>query len=287
MILLIIICSLTISFDFNSTKFFSKETTRILLVYVFADTHLFSLSNLKYFIRFGLNQSSNMDCFIIVQKVNNTRLDQMNLPSLPSFAHYIEHENECFDLGTIGWFFRSNRIQTKNYEYFFLLNSSARGPYLVSFYPSNDWYKIFTDRLNDYVKLVGPTINCQTSPHVQSYFWATDRKGMELLLNDSKIFSCHQSQVDAIYHGEIPASRVIFMAGFTIDSLMKKYQRRDFRKDGLQDCSTNANPTSEKQVDGISLDPFEIVFVKFKYLTNDFLHLQSRISAYDKWIHFQ
>jgi hypothetical protein len=44
------------------------------------------------------------------------------------------------------------------------------------------------------------------------------------------------------------------------------------------------NPTSDKNVDGISLDPFELVFIKLKFSTREFLHVQSRIAAYDKWI---
>lgn len=76
--------------------------------------------------------------------------------------------------------------------------------------------------LNNYTKLVGPTISCQSSPHVQSYFWATDRQGLELLINDGNIFACHQTQVDVIYHAEIMTSQIIFTAGFNIGSLMKK-----------------------------------------------------------------
>ena len=65
---------------------------------------------------------------------------------------------------------------------------------------------------------------------------------------------------------------------------MKKYQGFDFRVNQNSDCYGTENPTSENKVDGISLDPFEVVFVKLKYTTRDYLHTQSRIAAYDKWI---
>jgi len=292
-ILIIILLSIIILFGSyfkmpsRSTRFYminnemSNETFKVLVIYVFANTHSLSLSNLEFFIRVAVMKSSNVDYYIIIQKLN---MNNITLPVLPSYAHYIQHENKCFDLGTIGWFLSNGNINKDKYKYFIFLNSSVRGPYLVSYYQLKQWYSVFTNRLNEYVKLVGPTISCQTGPHVQSYFWALDHQGLSILLNTSKIFSCHQTQVNAIYNGEIPAGRVLFNAGFTIDSLMKKYQGYDFRKGGNRECFTMENPTSDKHVDGISLDPFEVVFIKFKFTTRDFLHVQSRIPAYDKWI---
>ena len=288
-IFLILIFSFIISIQFNDRTFSfrsTKKISKVLVIYVYAESHSFSLSNLKYFLRFGMKKCSNIDYYIIIQQMNNTKLNQMNLPLLPSNGHYVEHENECFDLGTIGWFLSKGITNKNRYKYFIFLNSSVRGPYLVSYYEENQWEKIFTNRLNDYVKLVGPTISCQASPHVQSYFWAMDRIALDILLNDSEIFSCHQTQVDAIYRGEIPASRLLFNNGFTIGSLMKKYQKIDFLKDGTRDCLYTQNPTGDKQVDGISLDPFEIVFVKFKSSSKDLQDLQQRISVYDRWVHF-
>ncbi len=288
-----IISSLTYSYrsipidNINNNKLnlkISEESYRVLVIYVFADTHSLSKSNLEYFIRVAVLKTKNVDYYIILQQINDTHVNEKSLPKLPSYAYYIQHENKCFDLGTIGWFILSGKINRNNYKYFIFLNSSVRGPYLVSYYQLNEWYYAFTNRLNDYIKLVGPTISCQTSPHVQSYFWATDNKGLTLLLNDKNIFACHKTQVQTIYNAEIPATQVIFKAGFGIDSLMKKYQGFDFRVNRNQDCYRMQNPTSDKNVDGISLDPFELVFIKLKFSTRDFLHVQSRIAAYDKWI---
>jgi hypothetical protein len=262
----------------------SNESFKVLVIYVFANTHSLSLANLQYFIRVAVMKSTNVNYYIILQQFNNLTSIKSSLPSLPSYAHYIEHENKCFDLGTIGWFLSNGTINKDQYKYFIFLNSSVRGPYLVSYYQLKEWYSVFTNRLNNYIKLVGPTISCQVSPHVQSYFWATDQQGLSTLLKNGKIFTCHETQVNAIYNGEIPASRVLFDAGFSIDSLMKKYEGFDFRKDRNDDCYRMENPLMEKMVDGVSLDPFEIVFAKFKTSTREFLHIQSRIPAYDKWI---
>jgi hypothetical protein len=292
-ILIVVISGMTFSYGSIPSNIFvhnrsylkkDEDSNRVLVIYVYADTHSFSKSNLEYFVRVGVHKSSNVDYYIILQQINQTYVNETNLPELPRYAHYIRHENKCFDLGTIGWFLSNENINQNNYKYFIFLNSSVRGPYLVSYYEYNQWYDVFTKLINNYTKLVGPTISCQGAPHVQSYFWVTDKEGLSLLLKNGDIFTCHQTQVDAIYGGEIPASKVMFDAGFGIDSLMKKYKGYDFRINRNLDCERMENPTSDKKVDGISLDPFEVVFIKLKFSTNDYQHVQSRISAYDKWI---
>src|ERR1700722_18951296 len=76
------------SLDQNKTN-----STRVLVIYVYAKTHLLSEANLDY--------------FVILQQVNNAPVNESNLPILPSYANYIQHENKCFDLGTVGWFLSS------------------------------------------------------------------------------------------------------------------------------------------------------------------------------------
>lgn len=98
------------------------------------------------------------------------------------------------------------------------------------------WADVLFSKLNDEVKLVGPTINCEGSPlggdvggtwrrnpHVQSYVVATDRVGMHLLLTDPGVFQCYDSMWDTIYHSELGSSAAILDAGYNIDSLMVRY----------------------------------------------------------------
>ena len=95
------------------------------------------------------------------------------------------------------------------------------------------WTDILFSKLTDTVKLVGPTINCEGSPekgdvngvwrknpHVQSYLVATDQVGVNLLLEDQRVFQCYEDMWDTIYHSELGSSKVILDAGYNIDSLM-------------------------------------------------------------------
>jgi hypothetical protein len=256
--------------------------TRTLVVYVYGKTHGLAEENLAFFIRTAVHHSHDADYYFILQQINNITFNETKLPLLPSNAHYIQHENKCYDIGTIGWFLSRDIIDRTKYKYFIFLNSSIRGPFIVSYYENIIWYTIFTRRLNDHIKLVGSTINCEVFPHVQSYFWALDVKGLNLLLNNSSVFACHSNMMDTIYNGEIGASQIILNSGFGIDSLMKKYQNMDFGLASNRNCNNGTNPTFVG-VDGISLDPFEVVFVKIKdqsvYQDN-----RKRVDAYEKWM---
>lgn len=260
------------------------SSARTLVLYIYGKTHDLAEDNLEFFIRNAIRNIDDADYYIILQQINNKTFNEQNLPHLPSNAHYFQHENKCYDIGTIGWFLSKNITDKTKYKYFIFLNSSIRGPYIVSYYDNTIWYTIFTRRLNDRIKLVGCTINCEVFPHVQSYFWALDLEGLNLLLKDGTVLACHENQGETIFKGEIGDSRVIINAGFGISCLMKKYQDMDFRLEINQKCNYKRNPTFTN-VDGISLDPFEIVFVKIKHEFSQYQHNRERASAYEKWIY--
>lgn len=262
----------------------SKLPTRTLVVYVYGKTHELAQENLEYFIYTAINSTHDADYYIILQQINNVTVDEKQLPILPSNAHYLQHENRCFDIGTVGLFLTTNIHDRTKYKYFIFLNSSIRGPFIVSYYDSDIWYTIFTRRLNDQIKLVGCTINCEVFPHVQSYLWALDLQGLNLLLNDTTVLACYTDIGGTIHRSEIGASRVIINAGFGIDCLMKKYQNVDFRVEENRRCNNITNPTYAN-VDGLSLDPFEVVFVKIKESFPQYKQNRERVGTYEKWVH--
>ncbi len=259
--------------------------SRTLIVYVYGKSHALAEQNFAFFIRTAVRQSHDTDYYFILQEINKEAFDEVKLPELPSNAHYIQHENKCFDIGTIGWFLFSGLVDKNAYKYFIFLNSSVRGPFIVSYYDSPIWHTIFTRRLNDHIKLVGCTISCQRSPHVQSYLWALDLKTLDFLLNNGTIFTCHNSMVDTIHNAEVGASRLLLDSGYEIDSLMTKYRGVDFRYNRTAKCVDEANPTFNKRVNGITLDPYEVVFVKMKGVADQDLDNRERVNVYEAWVH--
>ena len=258
-------------------------STRTLIIYVYGETHASAEENLVFFIRAAVRSSHDADYYFILQQIKNKVPDEKKLPPLPSNAQYIQHEDKCFDLGSIGWLLSTGRIDRTKYKYFVFLNSSVRGPFIVSYHNDPVWFRIFTRRLTEYVRLVGCTFNCDPSPHVQSYLWAMNGNTLDFLLNSTKVFTCHESLHYAINDGEIAASRAIFQAGFSLDSLMTKYRDLDLRANFMIKCPYRTHPTPDRGVDGITLDPYEVVFVKIKAESHLFRHNLKRVHAYGNW----
>jgi hypothetical protein len=283
-------------------------------VYVYADTHRYARENLKYFVRTAVRANDHVHYYFILQRVGNISVNNSHFPTLPSNAWYVHHENKCFDIGTVGWFLRthfvgtfdtnvsslkihkSNNRDIKSYKYFIFMNSSIRGPFYPPYYFTiletyqNQyqnkfyWYSIFTQKLNHKVKLVGCTINCQISPHVQSYLLVTDLQGLLLLLRPERghdVFGCYKTLWSVTLNSEIAASTRILDNGFWIDSLQTKYQELDFSRKENRKCNREINPYFDKSVDGLTLDPYEVVFVKYNH--KDCKEAAERAAVYQQW----
>lgn len=295
------------------------------MVYVYANTHKYAYGNLKYFIETAVRERDGVDYIFILQRVGNKEINETEMPSLPKQnAFYIQHDNECFDYGTVGWFFheytisnfwkqsKSTTIDNKNYhrkfdisryKYFIFMNASIRGPFFPPYFLKflldyqkefNEpfyWYYIFTKRINSKVKLVGCTISCPKPQHVQSYFVVTDIIGLSILVKSDDtdgsprtgIFGCHASLSDDISISELGMSSRILESGYTIDSLLTIYQYVDFSKTKNDECTIYGNPYGDKNMEGTSLEPYEVVFVKHnnKKGTTD---AQQRAELYQRWM---
>lgn len=120
------------------------------------------------------------------------------------------------------------------------------------------WSDVLLSKVTDTVKLVGPTINCEGSPpsgnvdgewrrnpHVQSYLVATDRVGLQLLLNARDVFKCYESMWDTIYYSELGSSKAILDAGYNIDSLMVRSRHRPMLH-GIARRARNTDPHGER-----------------------------------------
>jgi hypothetical protein len=257
-------------------------------MYVWAESDVQYLDNLHFFVKHGVRGTHPIDYFFILQQVGDKPVNESRLPTLPPNARYIQHENKCMDIGTMGWFLSQNITNTTQYKYFFLMNSSIRGPFFTPFMEDLgiQWYEIYIRRITDEIKLVGSSISCEVRPHVQSYIMVTDTVGFAILnSNTSSVFKCHGSYVDAVHNGEIAASQSILRANYKIASLQSKYQGWDFRKPENGGCNFGASPIfHDKAVDEISHDPFELVFVKYKGNPPFDTDLERRAVVYKKWL---
>ena len=112
----------------------------------------------------------------------------------------------------------------KTYDFYFFMNSGVIGPILHPNFPKCHWTRIFINKINDHVKLVGTTIVClphQDSggygPKVEGFFFMTDKLGLKLLIDEKTIFCNHPDKRSAIVNGEYGLSRCMFKNNYTID----------------------------------------------------------------------
>jgi hypothetical protein len=292
--------------------------SKVLLIYVWANSHSYAYGNLKYFVDIAVRENDSVDYYFILQRIDNKTIDESKMPLLPKNGHYIQHDNECYDFGTIGWFFNEftygnpwvtetitnkKTINLKNYQYFILMNSGIRGPffppYFLQFLSDYEkefgkifyWYYVFTKRINSKVKLTGCTISCLPVPHVQSYFLVTDFIGLKILLKpgtfgssgEEGIFGCYPTKNHVSLGSEVPASSRILLSGYMIDDILTKYQGIDFNEDRNRLCNRHRNPYLNQNFDGISIDPYEVVFIKFSDF--EFLSIgRERAQLYLRWM---
>ncbi|EFN53576.1 hypothetical protein CHLNCDRAFT_136762 [Chlorella variabilis] len=249
-----------------------QARSRTLVVYVFGGSDPEYADNLRFFVNEAVKEGDNCDYIIVLQQDKDLSLPEP-LPSLPRNARYLQHANECFDIGTVGWVLQAHVPRRAAYRYFVWLNSSVRGPFLPAYLSGAvHWTEPLLSKLNDRVKLVGPTINCgraydlPPTVHVQSYVTATDAAGLEVLLATGTVFKCWGHIHDTIISSEIGASSAIMAAGFGIDSLMLRYKGVDWRDPAVQDhaCNGELNPLQPGFNDGINVEPLEVMFIKVK-----------------------
>ncbi|DBA99576.1 TPA: hypothetical protein ACH3X3_012154 [Trebouxia sp. C0006] len=266
-----------------------------LVMYIFSPTDAEYERNMRYFVKHGISEGDPCHYIIVVQRLEGKAF--LDLPLLPSNAGYEFHDNVCFDYGTIGWLMRSGKVDPSKYKYFIMMNSSTRGPFVPAYHRQTAWSRIFTDKLNDEVKLVGSTISCEgapwggdaespwrQNPHVQSYVLATDQVGLQILQQDGQVFACFDNLHDTIYFAELGSSLAVLKAGYNIDSLMMRYQGVDWRDKANWKCNAGFSPYAENHYDGLSIEPLEAVFVKVKsYLLDLQWTGPSKAVKFDQW----
>jgi hypothetical protein len=275
-----------------------QRPTDTLVVYIFSNTDPEYANNLRFFLKHGVAADDGCDYVVVIQTGDDSKLLDP-LPDAPPNVRFEYHPNSCYDWGTFGWLLDTNRVDPTAYKYFIFMNSSVRGPFLPPHVKGKvRWQEAMVAKLSDKVKLVGPTISCEgspkegnvdgewrTNPHVQSYVVATDQVGFAVMREDGNVFKCHKDMWDTIYYSELGSSWSILEAGYGIDSFMMRYQGVDWLDRKNWGCNSRVNPYGEYYYDGITLNPFEVMFVKTKeaLLANQWTYA-TLAQKYDHWI---
>lgn len=69
------------------------------------------------------------------------------------------------------------------------------------------------------------------------------QEGLRILQEDGLVFKCYESLHDTVWNSELGSSVAIFKAGYTIDSLMLKYQGADWTNLDNWNCNAGCAHT--------------------------------------------
>jgi len=262
LILLVIIIILNVNNEhFTQDNLKSKST---LVLYTF---HKYD-KNVEYFIKNGIYYDRNVDFIFII---NNKHLKV----DCPDYVKVINRENTGYDFAAWSEGLLTNNLY-KNYDTFIFVNSSVIGPIMAPYY-NGKWTDIFISGLSDTVKLYGATINtcglyscnkADNDSHIQSYAFCTDKIGIKILIN-AEIFSL-TNQIskyeDVVQKKEIRMSREIINKNYNIGCIFNYYKDIDFRN--IKTNKLLSDLTHSKNYYNEYLHPYEVVFIKDKYIHN-------------------
>jgi hypothetical protein len=186
---------------------------RSVVIYAFHEMN----ERVEYFFKNAIFQADDVD-FVIV--CNSQALEF----TVPPYADVIRRDNIGYDFGA--W---SDAVALyNNYDRYLFVNSSVVGPFVPG-----KWTDIFFDRLNNEVRLFGPTINnnVREPVHVQSYLFCMTRHTLSFLQYCGIFSTTHyESEFEgAVYNREIPMSTAVLQMGWNIGCLLKDYQGVNWR----------------------------------------------------------
>jgi hypothetical protein len=245
----------------------------IAIVYHYYERDFNYRDNLIYFLSVGI--LDEYDYYIVIAGQCT-----INIPKKENIF-IINTENKNNDYGGYSKFIKSQNIN--KYNFFIFINSSVRGPFLLSHSPS-DWTSPFIEKLSGETHLVGssinqlPTLNLHSKilekhyaypppyVHVQTTSYALTAEALHHLISigfyaNDRLMS--KPEVIALY--ELRLSREIIKNGWNISCVLPLYDSIDYRCDSdvpENHFAKNGNVLFQKGFLGRTLSPFELIFIK-------------------------
>ena len=211
---------------------------KTLILYAYNDRASLYDANLFFFLTHGVFESDHNDFCIIISGFSKKQINET------TNLRVLHRENKKGDFGA--WGDALKLYNLADYDRFIFINDTSRGPYVQGTCNIKMWPELFTSRLNDRCKLVGPTQNSVIANHIQSYAFACDSVALKILMDDgifTPTFEYPVQKMEFIVRHEVGMSRLLVDKGYTFEAF--------FRGDGIT-----------PYFGSLILSPFEIMFVK-------------------------
>jgi hypothetical protein len=235
-------------------------------------THKISFE-LNFFLTHGYYSDSNVDFHICFNNLDIDIERYIHDAKENGYNNLFFHKriNDGYDFA--GWCYvleqeMNGQKLYQLYDYFIFINTTCCGPFLPV-YEKRKWVNIFTEMIDDQIKLVGPTVNFwRGRPHIQSYMFCTDKIGLDIAIK-TDIFKSRQLNKNAVINNcEIRLSLEIMKAGYKIKSLLKGHETINYEKHiGQPEVilpfgSAKTDQMYENKYFGITPQIYEVIFFK-------------------------
>ena len=249
--------------------------SKSLIIYHYFEKDTSYRDNFLHFLAYGYSRDND---YIFIISGPHT----LDLPIAENISYlFAENHNNDFG-GYCNLFNINNGVNILKYDFFFFVNSSVRGPFLM-FREHKYWTEYFIEQLDPEVGIVGSTINIlsSSSPYSEAYFKKYGGSGLYshvqttsyLLPRKSLLFLIDQgfyalqgvlSKDEVILEYELKLSQLLKERGWNLKSLLPEYNQIDFRKKHF-----DVNPTSiygdlhnNSSYFGRTVHPYEVIFIK-------------------------
>lgn len=273
-----------------------RRRTQTLVLYVYNALDTEQQNNFHFFMRWAV-QSGDGVAYKIILTEGSGVLDILELPQLPANAEYLRSRDCTSTWGALSTVM--SKLPLDDFQYYMVVDSSVKGPFVPEYAQKVlHWSEIFTERLTARVKMVGSAISCEGSPkegdvagewrenpYVLPYAWATDKAGWNLLREESVVFRCYTDPWDTRYYSDSGASLAVLKAGYNLDTLLTRYQGIDWWSKKSWTCNGRMRPDGEMYYDGVSITPYETVFVPVSlgYAQNAWSFVKTA-AKYEEWM---
>jgi hypothetical protein len=223
--------------------------------------------NLVFFLKREVKLRDDIDYIFVV---NGFETDtSIVFPTLDN-VKVIRRENVGFDFGGHAHALEYIQSNGKVYDYYFFMNSGVIGPILPHYVKTPHWSQFFIEKINDTVKLVGTTITCLPEgdtggfgPKIEGFFFMVDQIGLDILKVNGTIFYNHPTKFSAIINGEYAISECMFVNGYSIDCMLRKYQGIEWRDSKNHKLNNSESPSRNNTFYNNSINPYEVIFHKW------------------------
>ena len=194
-------------------------------------------SNFFFFLKHGVRASPEVDFKFLILEDSYVPPLLVEVAKLPN-VEVVFRKNYSSDL--CGYHHYLSGLDLAQYQYFFLMNCGARGPYTRPDRGPLSYVDRYISLFQHNVGLAGASISCEQDVHVQTWFVVLNKVSLNVALSLWK--ECPSNWLKVVTTGEVGLSVRIRKMGYRMASLVPEFNPYFNGR-----CSFKKNPAYKEQ----------------------------------------